>query len=197
LKFANIFDEPADWLIGVNEFFDSELGQLVSPNSLHGKLISGEYNGNAARFRTEVDAALASYQGTHIDRPQGQQTRYDLGTTIVLRGSAKNIYLTAIARSDLQTSRASSSVPILWDGLAEALRIIDNTGNGNPLAMPLIGNGRASIPIPPQHLLRIIVLILTEAAKRHGMPKQIIITLADDCFELLDLPEIKRGWSLG
>jgi hypothetical protein len=197
LKFGDLFKEDADWLVGVNEFFDSELGPLVSPDSIHGQIVTREYGGNGARFRAELDQALSKHNGKATARGQGQTTRYDLGTTAVLHRSSKHLYLVAIAKTNLQTNRASTTVPILWDALGEALKTIDNTGNGQPLAMPLIGNGRASVPVPPQHLLRLITLIIMEAAKRHGLPKSITIALADDCFEHLDLHEIKRGWSFG
>ena len=64
------------------------------------------------------------------------------------------------------------------------------------LAMPLMGNGRASLNIPPQHLLRIITLKIIELGKQDDLPRQITINLSDDCFEHLDLVEIKRGWSV-
>ena len=72
LKFASIFDEAADWIIGVNEFFDSTLGNIVSANSLHGQIIAKLYNGNEANFRRDVDAALAGQQSQPVQRAEGQ-----------------------------------------------------------------------------------------------------------------------------
>jgi hypothetical protein len=40
IRHGDLFEQPTDWLIGVGEFFDSDVGQVVSKNSLHGKLIS-------------------------------------------------------------------------------------------------------------------------------------------------------------
>ena len=59
LNFASIFDEFADWIIGVNEFFDSILGNIVSVSPLHGQIIAKLYTGNEANFRRDVDAALS------------------------------------------------------------------------------------------------------------------------------------------
>ena len=84
----------------------------------------------------------------------------------------------------------------MWDALTDAIKEVDSHGNGDPLALPLIGNGRSSLNIPPQHLLRIITLKLTELGKQYDLPRKITINLSDDCFEHLDLVEIKRGWSI-
>jgi hypothetical protein len=195
LKFSSIFDEDADWIIGVNDFFDSTLGHVVATTSLHGQIIDRCYNGNAASFRADVDASLANCQGEIVQRSQGETTRYPLGTTAVIPRGPRKIFLVAISKTDATTHRVSSTMPILWDALSEAIRVVDEKGNGFRLAMPLIGNGRASLNIPPQHLLRIITLRLTELSKQYDLPRSITINLADDCFEHLDLLEIKRGWS--
>ncbi len=196
LKFSSIFDEAADWVIGVNEFFDSTLGNIVSANSLHGQIIAKVYNGNEANFRRDVDAALAGYQSQPVQRVEGQTAKFPLGTTAVIARGPHKIYLVAISKTDAITHRSSSTVPILWDALSDAFKEVDSRGNGDPLAMPLIGNGRASLNIPPQHLLRIITLKLTELGKQYDLPRRITINLSDDCFEHLDLVEIKRGWSI-
>lgn len=44
IKFGDIFDEPADWIIAVNEFFDHQLGQVIAPNSVHGQLIQKAFS---------------------------------------------------------------------------------------------------------------------------------------------------------
>lgn len=196
LKFADIFDQDADWLIGVNEFFDSTVGDIVSAESLHGKIIGKVYNGNSADFRIAMDNALVAKNFEVIERELGQNKRYALGTTINVARGHRKIFLVAITNTDPVTHRSSSTVPVLWDALGEAFERIDSVGNGAPLALPLIGNGRSSLNIPPQHLLRLVTLRLTDLGKKYDLPREITICLADACFEHLDLVEIRRGWSI-
>jgi hypothetical protein len=195
LKFANIFDEATDWIVAVNEYFDSELGDIVADTSLHGQVISRIYSGNAQSFRADVDNALARYQGVREARAKGHPIRYPLGTVAIIKNGPHKIYLVALTKTDVVTHRANSTVPILWDALGEALAAVDRVGNGAPVAMPLIGNGRASLNIAPQHLLRLIALKIVDAKRTHDLPRQMTINLSDDCFEHLDIVEIKRGWS--
>lgn len=196
LKFGNIFDEATDWIVAVNEYFDSTLGDIVASTSLHGQVISRVYGGNEQSFRADVDKALDGYQGVTEARAIGHPIRYPLGTVAVIKNGPHKIYLMALTRTDAVTHRANSTVPILWDALGAALAAVDRAGNGAPLAMPLIGNGRASLNIAPQHLLRLIALKIVDASRSHDLPRKMTVNLSDDCFEHLDIVEIKRGWSV-
>lgn len=196
LKFANIFDEATDWIVAVNEYFDSTLGDIVAATSLHGQVISRVYSGNEQSFRADVDNALAGYQGLTEARAKGHPIRYPLGTVAIIKNGPHKIYLVALTETDVVTHRANSTVPILWDALGAVLATVDRVGNGAPVAMPLIGNGRASLNIAPQHLLRLIALKIVDAKRTHDLPRRMTINLSDDCFEHLDIVEIKRGWSV-
>lgn len=196
LKFANIFEEATDWIVAVNEYFDSTLGDIVAASSLHGQVISRVYSGNEQSFRSDVDNALAGYQGATEARAKGHPIRYPLGTVAIIKNGPHRIYLVALTKTDVVTHRANSTVPILWDALGAALAAVDRVGNGAPVAMPLIGNGRASLNIAPQHLLRLMALKIVDAKRVHDLPRKMTINLSDDCFEHLDIVEIKRGWSV-
>lgn len=194
LKFGNLFEEDADWLVGVNEFFDSRIGDLVSKTSVHGQVICDHFGGDESKFRSQVTPALKSYSGTTVARKVGEKTRYDIGTTAVLDRGDKHIYLVAMSRTDIATNKAQSTIPELWTAILAALQKVHERGNGQPLALPLLGNGRASINLPPQHLLRLVVLALVDYAKGAQLPNSVTLVLHDDCFSALDLTEIRRDW---
>ena len=75
-----------------------------------------------------------------------------------------------------------------------AFRSIRDHSNGEPVAMPLLGNGLSGVNIEPQHLLRLIALRLVEFGRKEGLPKSITIVVLDECFEQLDIREIARDW---
>ncbi|MDA9529797.1 macro domain-containing protein [Bradyrhizobium sp. CCBAU 25338] len=194
IRYGDLLSEPTDWLIGVGEFFDSELGQVVSKNSLHGKLITAVFNGDSSRFRNMVDAALLGIRGTRTQRQISPKTKYEIGTTAILPNGPHKIFLVAMSHTHLDTHKASSDVPTLWIALRGALQSIHSHGNGAPISMPLIGNGQSSVNIAPQHLLRLIVLAIVDYGRRAGLPKQVSIIVPEDCFKMLDIREIRRDW---
>lgn len=194
IRYGDLFKQPTDWLIGVGEFFDSEVGHVVSQNSLHGKLINVTYGGDTLLFRGLVDSALTGVKGTRTQRSIAPKMKYDIGTTAVLARSPHKVFLVAMSYTDLATSKASSDVPTLWNALRGALTTIRDRGNGAPLALPLIGNGQSNVNIAPQHLLRLIVLALVDYGRKAGLPKEVNIIVPEDCFETLDIREIRRDW---
>lgn len=195
IRFGNLLGEDTDWLIGVNEFFDSEIGHIVSQDSLHGKFITSVYNGDAARFRAALDSALAGTASTQTQRQTQPSLKYEIGTTAVLPNGPHKAFLVAVSQTDLATAKASSTVPLLWDALRGGLQSVHDFGNGSPLSMPLIGNGRSSVNIEPQHLLRLVVLALVDFGRKVGLPKHVNIIVSEACFEMLDIREIRRDWS--
>lgn len=198
LKYSDIFAQDANLLIGVNEFFDGELGAPVSKNTVHGQLIVRNFNGSAVSFRAAVDPALAATGG--VASPTARiiepSNAYPIGTTVALPNGSHSIFLMAMANTDLNTSKASSDVPKLWSALGKGLQVVHDHGNGEPLAMPLFGNGQSGVKLEPQHLLRLLVLALVDFATNSNarLPKDVIIVLHESCFEELDIREIARDW---
>jgi Domain of unknown function (DUF6430) len=194
IRFGDLLAEHTDWLVGVGEFFDSAVGHVVSKDSLHGKVIEKVFNGDSQRFRKAVDVALGNFTGAFTQRTFEPKFKYDIGTTAVIENGPHKIYLVAMSHVHLQTAKASSTVPMLWEALRGALTSVTNFGNGAPLSLPLIGNGRSSVNIEPQHLLRLIVLALVDFGRKNSLPKNVNVIVPEGCFEMLDIREIKRDW---
>lgn len=195
IKFGNLFEETtADWLIGVNEFFDGRLGQVIARSSVHGQFITNVFNGDESSFRHAVTHALAGLAFKPTSRADLPADAYAIGTTAVVPNGARKAFLVAMTETDLTTHKARATVPMLWDAMKGALGAVKNYGNGEPIAMPLIGNGLSSVNVEPQHLLRLIALALVDFGRKEGLPKQVTIVVPQGCFEQLDIREIRRDW---
>lgn len=194
VKFGNIFSEDSHWLIGVNEFFDGKLGEVISKNSVHGQFITRGFDGSEQSFRDAVTGVLPKKHSGKKSRPNLPSVPYEIGTTAVVPNGGNKAFLVAMSQTDLETHKASCDVPMLWTALSGALRSIRNHGNGEPVAMPLLGNGLSGVNIEPQHLLRLLTLRLVEFGRKEGLPKNVSIVVLDDCFEQLDIREIARDW---
>jgi hypothetical protein len=197
LKYGDLFAEDANLLIGVNEFFDGELGLPVSVTSLHGQLIARNYGSNAVAFRSAIDPALATTGVQPAAARVALPTyAYPIGTTAQVPNGARSVFLMAMARTDPVNYKASSDPATLWQALQGGLEVVHARGGGAPLAMPLFGNGQAGINLTPQHLLRLLTLALVDFGRNSNtqLPKQVTVVLHDRCFEELDIREIARDW---
>ena len=194
IRFGDLFHETDNLLIGVNEYFDSALGHVVAQHSVHGQFIINFYKSEEARFRADLDTALASAKSSPSRRPINPKLKYEIGTTAVLSIGGRKAFLVAMSHTDIQTSKASATVPMLWNAMTGALQTVRDYGNGEAIAMPLIGNGHSSVNIEPQHLLRLLVLAIVDFGRKKGLPKKISIIVPDACFKVLDIREIARDW---
>ena len=199
LKYGDLFAEDANLLIGVNEYFDGELGPPVSKASLHGKFIIRNFGGSAAAFRAAVDPALAATGRLPEATARVLEPRnaYTIGTTVKIPNAAHSAFLMAMARTELgPNSKASSDPATLWIALKGGLQAVHDQGNGDALAMPLFGNGQSGIKLEPQHLLRLLILSLVDFATNSAarLPKQVTVVLHESCFDALDLREIAKDW---
>jgi hypothetical protein len=194
IKYGDLLSESDNLLFGVNEFFDGELGDLVTPGSIHGQFIQRFCNSNADEFQRLIAPGLAGKNGSKAERSRGRDLRFEIGTTARVLIQNRRVFLFAFTHTDLVTAKASASVPDLWVSLRAALDSVYSFGNGQPLALPLIGGGQSGLNLPSQHLLRLLVLILVTQAHRVGLPRSVSVVLPQACFEELDLREIARDW---
>ena len=111
--FADLFDRRGHLAIPVNEFFDSEIGLPVSPNSLHGIVINRFFSGHPASFDQLVADGLKNESGQDVQRNQGKTRRYQIGTTASIKTHSHQFLLFALSATDLVTlkliDRSSSS----------------------------------------------------------------------------------------
>ena len=103
VKFGNIFLEDCHWLIGVNEFFDGRLGQVVSKNSVHGQFITRVFDGSEQGFRDAVTAVLPKEGSRRKDRPNLPDISYEMGTTAVVPNGGRKAFLVVQSETHLVT----------------------------------------------------------------------------------------------
>lgn len=193
LKFADMFKEDADVVVAVNEYFDSEIGQRVSPRSIHGQLVQ-QWFSSEAEFRQRVDAALANVSAETTGRSPGPDAAYPLGTTVRISVGPRQAYVFVLTHSDPTTEKSYAGLSEAIEAVRQLLIYVHQMGSGRPVALPLIGNGQSGLNLPPQHLLRLLVLLIVTVAREKALPKDVRVCLAEGCFDQLDLREIARDW---
>lgn len=193
VEFGDIFSKKGCIAIQVNEYFDSRLGDHVSPNSLHGMFIRDVLGGQSASFDTLVSAALAGVPHEVVPRQDGNTRRYKIGTTASIDVNAQRFLLYAFTRTDLTTLKASATVHEVWDALAglwEAARI---RSNGYPIYVPLLGAGLAGVGLPERRLLDLLILSIVYQTKKSKIGNQVTIVLHQSLRRKIDLKDLKVG----
>lgn len=144
---GDLLEESGHIVIGCNDFFDTELPQIISPNSIQGKFLQREYNGRHDVLDADIDKSLQDQNISGIDEPGkqfGKHVRYPIGCAAVL-GAKQKVYLTAFAhmRDDMTTRTNSED---LWASLCELWRVVRRTANLEVVSMPVLGAGLGRAP---------------------------------------------------
>lgn len=196
IYFGDLFKGNGIKVIPVNEFFDSEIGDHVSENSLHGMLILNQLNGKSANFDKLVQNALKSLQKTPlatIGRHSGKTKKYEIGTTLPIEVGANKFLLVALAHTDIQTKKASADIECLWKALGGLWKQARISANGNKVVVPLLGSGLAGVGLPVQQLLQIIIISIIKETHQKKITSEIDIVLHERLFDEISLRSIMGG----
>lgn len=202
IMYGDFFKIKSHLAVPVNEFFDSQLGSgnsqhgdIVAPNSIHGQFITKTYNSDSARFDTDVQSALSGVTNLQVQRTGGKNLQYPIGTTAAIGVGAHKNFLFALTRTDLSSAKASADMPTMWNALLGLWEKVRQHSNGLPVAIPLVGSGQSHVGLEPMHLLRLIILSVLKASQQQEITKEIQIILLDDYFDKIDLRLLKKEWA--
>lgn len=190
IEFGDIWKKQGCVAIQVNEFFDSQLGDHVSTNSLHGQFIRDVLRGQSAHFDEYVSKALAIEPFENVPRPSGNTKRYRIGTTASIDIGPNRYLLFAFAKTDIATLKASASIHDLWDALDGLWRAITIRSNGEPVSMALVGGGLSGVGLPARSLLQVMMISFCYYTKKQKVTDRLTIVLPRILARDIDLRDL-------
>ena len=193
IKFSDLFQETGHKIISVNEYFDSELGKPVSPQSLHGIFIQKILGGHKRILDEAIDTQLKVTPHEVVNREMGKDKKFKIGTTIFVEHDNNLYYLVALAKTD-ENYKAYTNPSLLLEAMEGLWKKVRNECNGNPVNIPLIGSGLAGIGIPPTQIIELILISILKAAKEQDLSTTINLILLPSFYEEVQLDLIKKNW---
>lgn len=190
IEFGDIWEKTGCIAIQVNEYFDSQIGDHVSPNSLHGQFIQKVLRSQSADFDLYVARALENVPYETVARTSGNPKKYKIGTTASIDIGPQRYLLFAFAKTDITTLKASASVHELWDALAGLWQSVTIRNNGYPVSMPLVGGGLSGVGLPAKNLLQILMTSFSYYTKKQKITSRLTIVLPKSLSKEIDLREL-------
>ena len=197
IKFGDIFDGGMVVVIPVNDFFDGEIGDHVSENSLHGQFIKDVLGGQSQSFFALTSQALAGVKPKEerVERPSGRRDRYTIGTVARVDVATQRFLLAALSHTDLLSLKASASLHDLWMCLAGVWNGVRDHSGGRPVNIPLIGSGLSGVSLPSERLLDFLVTSLFYHNKEKTVAERVTVVLPNRLTRDIDLKSIERRWT--
>ena len=197
IRFGDIFASEGIAVISVNEYFDGELGDHVSENSLHGGFIRDVLGGQSSAFFDLTSKALEGVvpEEKGVVRSSGRPDRYAIGTSARVDVKDRRYLLAVLAHTDLETLKAWATVHDLWACLSGVWEGVRAHSNGMSVNVPLIGSGLSGTGLPAGELIQVIVTSILCHTKERKIADRVTLVLPYHLVGELDLKSVKRSWA--
>ena len=194
IYYGDIFKQKGYTAISANEFFDSELGEPVSENSLHGMVIKQYFGGHPESFDKAISTDIKEIPFEVVQRDRGNTKKYPIGTTAFIEANERKFLLFALSHTNIQTFKASSNLSTMIKAIHGLFERARNCTGGEKLNIPLIGSGISGVGLPGTQLLQLIVLTIIDETKKQQICMEIDLVIHESRFEEIDLETIRRQW---
>ncbi|MEM7589956.1 MAG: macro domain-containing protein [Cyanobacteria bacterium P01_A01_bin.83] len=194
IKIGDIFDEKGHLVIGANDVFDTELGEIIKPESVQGQFLTKIYKSNLSLLDKEIESALQTYKHTRQEernKTRGKIWRYPVGTTITLGTYDKRYFLTAYGYMNNDFTVESNSDDI-WHSLNNLWEEIRLKGHSINVAIPIIGSDLARTGLPRMALAKLIITSFVTASKEKFITNKLTVMIYPKDLDSLDPYELEE-----
>lgn len=193
IKIGNLFDEPGHLVIGGNDVFDTELGEVIKPASVQGQFLTRIYSNDRTRLDADLEAALSSYKAQRkkeTNKKMGKNWRYPIGTTVALGTTDKRYFWTAYGYmgNDL---RVQSNADCIWSSLSCLWEEVRRKGHGMDVAIPVIGADLARTNLPRMALAKLIISSFVVASKKEFVARKLTVMIYPKDLENTDFYDLE------
>ncbi|MBD0347181.1 MAG: hypothetical protein ICV63_20635 [Coleofasciculus sp. Co-bin14] len=193
IKIGDLFDEPGHLVIGANDVFDTELGEVIKPTSVQGQFLTRVYGNDRSRLDADIDAALQGYIAQRTQEPnkkKGKTWRYPIGTTLSLGSPDKRYFWSAYGYmgNDL---RIQSNADYIWNSLSRLWEEVRQKGHGIEVAIPVIGSDLARTNLPRMTLAKLIIMSFIVASKKDFVSRKLTLVIYPRDLENTDFYDLE------
>lgn len=190
---GDLFDQPSNLVIGTNDVFDTELGDVIEPKSVQGQFLTRVYANDTAKLDGEISAALAQHdRSKKLDRRKlrGKQYRYPIGTTIMIGSNSRRYFLTAYGKMGNNLICESDS-DCIWSALSGVWTAVREKGHLQPVAIPIVGSELSRIGLPRMILIRMIVISFLVATRQKPVTRKLRIAVYPGDLESVNFHDVE------
>ncbi|MEJ6486336.1 macro domain-containing protein [Nostoc punctiforme UO1] len=194
VKIGDIFLEDKHLVIGFNDVFDTELGEIIRDSSVQGQFIKQVYRGKQDNLDADIETALQEHNSHRRHEPgktRGKVWRYPIGTTITLGSYEKRYFLTAYGymKNDLTVESNSDYILTSLDKLWQEVR---RKCHGTDVAIPIIGSDLARSGLSRMQLSKLIITSFAQESKRRFITRKVTLMIYPKDLESVDFYELNN-----
>lgn len=196
IKVGDIFLEPGLKAIAFNEYFDTQVDNIIiAEGSLNGVFIKKHLGVPIS----ELDSHIEQYSfegseilGSNTNRKLGKNIRYQIGTVCVY----KDFLLTAFSKFD-DANKAVLTMPEYLEFLINFWDKLNNVYAQQSVSTPIFGSGITRIKghknIRDEDLLKIMLWTFRISEMRFKYPAKLTVVIHKDKIDKINLLDIKSA----
>lgn len=188
---GDVLDQPCHLVIGMCDTFDTAT-DIIATTSLQAQFLRRYLGGDVERLDSELAQRLEGVSPVATIAKAGKTTRFPLGTVATLGGVDRRFFCVAYTEMN-ERNEARGSVDGVWSSLTSLWEAVCAHGNGDPVAMPVIGGGqsRLSQALSPADAIRLQVLSFWLASRQERLSEELRIVVSPKVYDQLDRREIQ------
>lgn len=192
IKVGNIFDQAGHLVIGFSDTFDTEIGDVISKDSLQGQFLVSMYGNNKTKLDTDLDSLLQNEEVEEDNtKTKGKTKRYKIGTVVALSGENRKFFCCAYSRMGADL-KATSDVNNLWISLQKLWDKIRTEGEQKTVVMPVMGTNLARVPgISFTLPINLILLSYVINSRIETISKELVLMIRKEDQDKVNLLEIQ------
>jgi hypothetical protein len=194
IKIGNLFDQPGHLVIGFNDAFDTELGEIIKPSSVQGQFLQKVYGSDRSRIDADIAHALQAYSHLRTEETNkklGKTWRYPIGTTIALGSHDKRYFLTAYGYMTNDIT-VQSNADFVWQSLSKLWQEIRLKGHSIDVSIPIVGADLARTGLPRMALAKLIITSFIVASKEKFITRKLTLMIYPRDIDSIDLYELEE-----
>lgn len=184
--------DDAHLVIGMCDTFDTAVPHIIARRSVQGQFLDKVFHDDVQALDDQLADALSGVDSIEeVDKP-GKQHRYPIGTVATISTHSRRYFCVAYTRMN-ERNETRGSVDSIWRSLDCVWQASCAHGNGEPIAIPVIGGGQARISqvIPAQDSIRFIVLSFVLSSQKEKICDELRVVVRPEDYEKLDRQELQ------
>ncbi|MBE9108824.1 hypothetical protein IQ273_05255 [Nodosilinea sp. LEGE 07298] len=193
IKLGDIFQEKGHLVVGFNDVFDTEIGEIIAEPSVQGQFLLKVYKSEKIKLDTDIEEALKTHKERgkeDLSKLKGNQRRYPIGTTISLGNFDRRYFLVAYGSmgNDL---KIQSNADCIWHSLSNLWEQVRLKGHGEQISIPVIGSNLARTNLPRVVLVKLIITSFLIGSKEEFIARKLTIVIPPQDLEYVNLYDLE------
>jgi hypothetical protein len=194
ISVSDILKQEGSIVIGTSDTFDTELGEIISPNSLQGQFLTRVYQSDRNALDRDISESLKDVKAiSDPAKTYGKTDRYPIGTVTCVRRNSNRFFLVAFNRMLADKKRVQTNIHDLWFCLCQCWDVIRENGHYNDIHIPVLSSkfGRSGLSF--NVIIQLIITSLIIALRDEGIAPSLTVHVHKTDANKVDFVAL-RGW---